>query len=112
MDGSIPNICSLQFLDKLPYLGLFCRFIEDRNGSKFSQMARLGVFPIFFNSSLKPDAQGKCKLVRIENERNKIKLAKLRTCARESIRLCPKLFVGGGQEWGSVKIQCNVVWHI
>ena len=27
-----------KFLDKLPYLGLFCRFIKDKNGSKFSQI--------------------------------------------------------------------------
>ena len=28
----------IDFLDKLPYLGLFCRFIKDKNGSKFSQI--------------------------------------------------------------------------
>ena len=60
-----------KFLDKLPYLGLFCRFIKDKNGSKFSQIevvrlrggdppsppkaVSLTAFSqFFFNPSLKP----------------------------------------------------------
>ena len=38
---------NVKFLDKLPYLGLFCRFIWDNNWSTFSQIeaVRLGVDP-------------------------------------------------------------------